>query len=252
MELSELGLNWEEFARHDPLWAILTDDQRRRGRWDPEEFFATGVREINRLLGKLAELGLAPAKGDALDFGCGVGRLTQALAAHFDRSVGIDISPTMIELATKANRHGERCRYVVNASDRLPGFADASLDLIYSNIVLQHIQRAYVESYLAEFLRVLRPGGALVFLMPSALHRPRHAWRHAFVGIKRLLVRAGVSGLLWKLRLLRSPAIMEIHTFPKPELERFLAERGGEVVLAELVDAAHPVEAYWYYARKTS
>ncbi len=50
-------------------------------------------------------------KRRALDFGCGVGRLTQALARHFNIVDGVDIAPSMIELANQFNRSGGRCRY---------------------------------------------------------------------------------------------------------------------------------------------
>lgn len=49
-----------------------------------------------------------------LDFGCGVGRLTQPLADHFNWFYGVDIVPSMIELANKYNPHGERCKYILN------------------------------------------------------------------------------------------------------------------------------------------
>jgi len=121
----------------------------------------------------LARIRLSPDfNGKALDFGCGVGRLTQALARRFASCVGVDISQEMIRKAGSLNQH-THCRYLVNTSTRLP-FADASFSFIYSNIVLQHVPPRYSRRYLREFARVLAPAGILVvglqdsFLMPDA------------------------------------------------------------------------------------
>ena len=50
--------------------------------------------------------GSPAARRSALDFGCGIGRLSQALAEHFDQVYGVDISPKMIELARAAQSQG--------------------------------------------------------------------------------------------------------------------------------------------------
>jgi len=158
---------WERHAQRDPLWAILSDPVKKGRKWDLPEFFETGRREIAVLLYRLAELEIPIAHGTALDFGCGVGRLTQALAEHFDQAVGVDISPTMIRLAEKLNTHSNHVRYVSNSRDDLSVFDAGSFDFIYSAIVLQHVEPATTRRYLADFFRVLKKGGVLVFQLPS-------------------------------------------------------------------------------------
>lgn len=160
--LGELKNDWEQLAERDALWAILTHKDKERGRWGVDEFMATGVAEIDTVLRHLKRLRHVPdPDGTVLDFGCGVGRLTQALAPHFASCVGVDISWQMIQKAEALNRY-EHCRYVVNADAKLP-FADETFCFIYSNIVLQHVPRRFAEGYLQEFVRVLAPGGVLVF-----------------------------------------------------------------------------------------
>jgi SAM-dependent methyltransferase len=166
MELAELQKHWHEFGKIDPLWAILADPSKRGGQWDPAEFFHTGEQDIDALLRRASQLGLPRQRRRALDFGCGVGRLTQALCRHFDEGDGIDIAPSMIELANRHNRHPGRCRYHLNASDDLRRFSDGSFDLVYTTLVLQHMQPRYSRAYVQEFLRVLAPGGLLVFQLP--------------------------------------------------------------------------------------
>src|SRR5262252_7703433 len=97
-DLKTVRLNWELFARTDPLWAILMDPAKRNGKWDPQAFFDSGVREISTVLDYVEGQGLSvDFDGMALDFGCGVGRLSQALAARFRRVVGVDISAEMVK-----------------------------------------------------------------------------------------------------------------------------------------------------------
>jgi SAM-dependent methyltransferase len=173
------GAFWESHAQYDPLWAILSDPTKQGRRWDLNEFFETGSKEISVLLYRLAELGIPIARGHALDFGCGVGRLTQALASHFEHAVGVDISPTMVRLAAKLNRHGDRVRYVCNSREDLTVFDSDTFDLIYSDIVLQHVDPAATRHYIADFFRVLKKGGLLVFQLPSHPRPPSDAVRQA-------------------------------------------------------------------------
>src|SRR5687768_5571429 len=41
---------WEQHARHDPLWAILSDPSFRDRKWNATQFFETGAREISLLI----------------------------------------------------------------------------------------------------------------------------------------------------------------------------------------------------------
>ncbi|HEV2762768.1 MAG TPA: class I SAM-dependent methyltransferase, partial [Pyrinomonadaceae bacterium] len=161
--LRKLQSDWHEFGRRDPLWAIMTE----REKWTLREFFESGVWEVDRVMSYVESLGLPLARRRALDFGCGVGRLTQALCRHFEECRGVDIAPSMIRLAEKYNRHKRRCRYVLNERDDLRVFADAEFDFIYSALVLQHMRPEVAERYVVELLRVLAPGGLLVFQLPA-------------------------------------------------------------------------------------
>jgi SAM-dependent methyltransferase len=168
--LKTLQENWERFAQTDPLWAICADPRKREGRWQESEFFESGRREIATVLQCLSSMGLTPANdAPVLDFGCGVGRLTRALAGHFTECHGVDIAPTMIEKARAYHQAEPRCRFHLNESSDLRIFPDGRFGFIYSSIVLQHIATRYVELYLREFGRVLRPGGILVFQIADIL-----------------------------------------------------------------------------------
>ena len=206
------------------MWAILTDPAKAGGRWDADEFFATGTREIGVFMAQAVQWGAPASRRSALDFGCGIGRLTQALAGHFDHVYGVDISPKMIELANTHNRHnrkGARCEYVCNSAGDLRRFADGSIDMIYSWITLQHMRPRHARRYMREFLRVLAPGGLLLFQYPG---KP--------ISLRVRLAR-------WK-ALLSRPRPMYMNGMDREEVVELLERSGGRVLQVQQDDQAIP------------
>lgn len=105
-----------------------------------------------------AYLDLLPPPGRlALDLGCGEGRIARALGARGYRTVGIDSSPTLVQLAREADPVGE---YRLGDAAALP-FADEAFDLVVVFMSLQDFDDA--ECALGEAGRVLEPGGFLCF-----------------------------------------------------------------------------------------
>jgi tRNA G46 methylase TrmB len=99
-DLNEAMRDWDSLAERDALWAILTDSSKANGQWDIGEFMTTGDSEIQTVMDHLASIDRLPmTAGVALDFGCGVGRLTQSMACQFSSCVGVDISQQMIRRA---------------------------------------------------------------------------------------------------------------------------------------------------------
>ena len=167
MRLPGLQKAWNEAGKADPFWAVLSDPEKKGNRWKIDEFFQTGVAEIDGLIRYLESLRLELPRQRALDFGCGPGRLSQALATYFDHVDGVDISPSMIALANESNRVPDRVRYYVNDRDDLQLFGSGTFDLVYSSLTLQHVKPPLIRRYLREFFRVLTPNGLAVFQLPS-------------------------------------------------------------------------------------
>jgi SAM-dependent methyltransferase len=94
--------------------------------------------------------------GVALDAACGTGRYAEFLVRRGHRVIGVDSSPDMLARARRRVPDGE---FRVGELDRLP-LPDDSVDVIVCALALVHVPR--LEPVLAEFARVLRPGGDLV------------------------------------------------------------------------------------------
>ena len=197
MDLSDLQTTWDALGGTDPLWAILSEADKKGRRWDADRFFATGVRDIESLMSDLRSLGRAPGGRAALDFGCGVGRLTQPLTKYFEEVVGVDLSHEMVRLAQAYNRAPDRCRYVVNAAADFAMFATGSFDLVLSYLTLQHMPPRYSTSSLREFVRVARNGGIICVQLPAAPATPseavRVALRNARNSVRARLARLGIG-----------------------------------------------------------
>lgn len=162
-----LARNWEALGDADPLFGVLSDPAKYGGKWDPQEFFASGQAHVDKLMRILSDARATFDRGACLDFGCGVGRLTVPLARMFTRTVGVDVARPMIEAARRHLPAGVACEFVVNRDPALRQFASGTFDLVHSCLVLQHIPPDVSVRYIAEFLRVAKPGGLVVFQVPA-------------------------------------------------------------------------------------
>lgn len=244
--------NWNEMGRLDPCWAILVDPARKYGGWETEdgqkEFFATGEEVIDRLMRYLEGRGVTVSPGKSLDFGCGVGRLTRALAARFESCDGVDISESMVSRARELNAGIRNCRFHVNPRPDLQLFESESFDFIFSTIVLQHVPtRLGIERYIAEFVRLLRPGGVMAFQLPSYI-----PWRRRIQPRRRLyewLRTVGVPGEVLYGRFGLMPIPMSF--VPEAEIVALLEREGAEVVDVVAEQSAGPeIESRLYIASK--
>ena len=228
--LAQLRHTWSTLGADDPLWAILSRPDMRGGRWDADAFFAAGEREIGAIEGHLAEFGLPRERRRALDFGCGVGRLTRALATRYAQVIGVDIAPSMLAQARRLLEACSNVSFVENAAARLDFLDDASVDLVYSVITLHHNPPALQRAYIDEFLRVLAPGGAAVFQIASGFSSD---WRGM---VYRTLPNRWLAPL--RRRLHRSAVAAELHVLDVRHVHEIAAARGRRVLAALDNDSA--------------
>ena len=227
MRLAEEAKLWEDLGIMDPLWSILSEPSKRYGKWDLKEFFATGDKEIDELMRKAEVLHRPLDHVTALDFGCGVGRLTRALAKHFEKCRGIDISPAMINKAEELNSEIRNCQFLLNKEENLRVFPADHFDMIYTNLVLQHIVNAeIIKSYVSEFVRILKTGGLAVFQLPSYISPPGRIQPRA--RIYSVLSKAGFDKRILYERLRLHPIRMSYVS--EKEIIELLRSQNAEVL----------------------
>lgn len=222
--------DWEALGALDPLYAILGAGEARHGRWDLDEFFATGERDVARLLTTGRRLGLPRERHASLEFGCGVGRLTRALAPHFDRCVGVDVSQTMIDGAAAMNAEAVNCQWVHNTAGDLSILGDERFDLVLSHLVLQHVPtKDAILGYVGELARVLAPGGLLAIQLPASMPlRRRVQPRRRLYGALR---GAGLPDVILYRRLGLNP--IRMNWVPRARVLDRLTSDGASVVGVE-------------------
>jgi len=201
-DLASIRDSWDAAARQDAMWNIITDPRYANGGWDREEFFAHGDREITDAMNKLDWLGVRPGFERALDFGCGIGRLSVALVHHFVRVDGVDISAEMIDRAMTiwspkswgANPGTtRRNHYHHNTQPDLKLFEDGTFDFVYSMIVLQHMPPEFQQGYVREFFRVLKPGGVAMFQIPEGPTTGHPGHHLSMYGVSRETVESWIT-----------------------------------------------------------
>jgi malonyl-CoA O-methyltransferase len=137
-------------------------------------------REVGtRLLERLEYIRLQPQT--IADIGAGTGHLSKALAQRYKRAkvIALDLAPNMLGAARRHTpvlaRLLNRQSFVCGDAERLP-FAARSTDLVFSNLTLQWCSN--LEAVFAEFRRILKPGGLLIFSTfgPDTLKELRESW----------------------------------------------------------------------------
>ena len=197
MSYKSSNRNWEGLAQKDALWSILTDGKKKGDKWDKDVFFHSGETEVNTIMSHLKEHGLSPVDRDsALDFGCGVGRISRALSAHFNKVVGIDVSATMIQLASTEHKgFPADINFLLNESDDLHQLESNIFSMVFSVISLQHIPVNQSLGFIQEFIRLIKPGGLAVFQIPTEDLRKRGVVSRlrSFIKLKERLALIGIG-----------------------------------------------------------
>jgi len=176
---------------------------------------------MKRQLKHLEEKGVELNLGRALDFGCGISRLIQGMAPFFESVAGVDIAPSMIDLANENNKFPDKCTYFLNEKATLSIFGDDSFDFVTSFIVLQHMQPDFAKSYILEFYRVLKPGGVMLFQVPAIPpDKHRRQYERSKLWYQKLLI---------KLINFRNEPVMEMHWIPKDEVVALVESPGMRI-----------------------
>ncbi len=163
---------WDARAEENALFYI---DNRLDYRAPSDaDFWAHGEASLESLLDAV---GARIERGDdVVEIGCGVGRMTHAIARRAGTVRAIDVSPKMLEQARERGRALENVDWVLGDGVSLDGIDDTSADACVSHVVFQHIPDPETTlGYVREIGRVLRPGGWAAFQISNdpTIHRKR-------------------------------------------------------------------------------
>jgi len=129
-----------------------------------EDQFRGSEREIaDRQIAYVAELHTSLELGRVLDIGCGRGEWIQVLTSRGFDAYGIDSNPVSVSRCTEKGLHVT----VADALEHLRSLEDNSLGVVSLFQVLEHVPLGELPLLLAEVLRVLTPGGAIVAEFPN-------------------------------------------------------------------------------------
>jgi SAM-dependent methyltransferase len=235
------------------------------------DFGATGQEQVRQKLLKALGGNAAARFGHGLEIGSGTGYFSLNLLqlGAIEKLTATDISPGMLaRLANTATSLGLEVETVQAEAEVLP-FEDESFDLVFGHAVLHHIPD--LEKAFAEFLRVLRPGGAIAFAGEPSRYGDRlaalpkraglfaaPAWRRAVGAHPRTVAEAEQSD---------GHALegeVDVHAFAPADLRHLLREAGfddrhvgGEELLANawgwslrtVESSAEPESISWGWRR---
>ncbi|HEX6962224.1 MAG TPA: class I SAM-dependent methyltransferase [Lacipirellula sp.] len=254
MSCDEHGTGYEawELARELPNWA----DMRNGPPEYAERLDALHQALVDDFTSIVERLPLTGGE-TIIDAGCGDGFFSGLLAERLPKGqvIGIDASTAFLAAAEQRLREPiahRRVRLVEGDVTKLP-FEEASVDAVWSGHSMQSYP--HIPHVLAEFRRVLRPGGLLAILETDNIHSIMLSWppdleltvrraEHREIGsedsyigtyfprfAQRLLAAAGYEGLSWEFVFIQKhqPCNGELERYVRLYLEKLLADHGDQL-----------------------
>jgi len=234
--------DWSIIGETEPYFGVLTAERFKRAHMDDDarnDFFASGEGDVQGFINRMREIFGPFDPRSALDFGCGVGRLTVPLAVLAGAATGIDISPGMLAEARKHQHPGLRFL------DTIP---DDKFDWLVSAIVLQHIPPERGYSIIADLLaHVASNGGVTLQIMFG-----RNENHENSIGARLLIGTDEVRPAASKVRIKSIPAgVMIMHDYDLSHVVGLFYQAGFKRLYLDHCDHGGIIGAT-IYARKDS
>lgn len=178
---------------YSELFAKLPDHPQNI--WSPDPRDKRTARKV-RLLRPL----LTP-NSVFLDVGCGDGALAMALSNHASAVIGLDVTDSLVDYASAPTNF----RFVKTSGVDI-ALPDDSVDLVYSNQLMEHLHVEDAEDQLREIIRILKPGGKYLCITPSRVTGPHdvsvyfddtatgfHMREYDYYSMRSIFLKAGFS-----------------------------------------------------------
>ena len=172
---------WEAKAKENARYYV--NQKTKSGELvDESEIQETGTNDYDRYVrnDKLLTDALKQKEGRiaVLDIGSGIGRMTESFAKNFSDVRGIDISPTMTEIAKRRLSDIPNVSFLTTDGRSIP-FEDNTFDLAFSYQVFPHIDdMGIIENYLREVHRTLKPSGVAKIQLRTGMGVRRWVWSY--------------------------------------------------------------------------
>lgn len=161
---------WSSFGESEPYWSVITNDQYKASvinNLSIQQFYESGKHNIDFIEDTLRKHNVFLTDKIVLDFGCGVGRLSKALASRCRHVYGIDISSSHIELANMHTKNTANTTFtLISCPEDIIPFKAVGVDVVVTLIVLQHNRPNIMKKYITELLGIVKVGGVAVLHIP--------------------------------------------------------------------------------------
>jgi cyclopropane fatty-acyl-phospholipid synthase-like methyltransferase len=151
------------------MWAVATCEGREHdglNPWTIDDLRAAGRSDCSDIMHHWNDYGRLDG-GVCIEIGCGAGRLTSGLIDHFDRVLGIDVSPDQVEVAKRVlGDNVSRVTFSI-VEDPVIDVAPESCSAMISTQVFQHFSEySGIVAYLRATYSALQPGATICFQIP--------------------------------------------------------------------------------------
>jgi SAM-dependent methyltransferase len=243
--MRDTDADWAAIANTQPFFGVIAAERFLTDNLTPssvDEFYESGRADVEEAVASYRRMtGSDFTPKRALDFGCGVGRMTLSMRRHAREVVGVDVAPRMLEIG----REQAAARKVTNVEFRstLP---TERVDWVISLIVLQHIPPVRGHAILEQLVDLLNPGGWFSVQL-TFFHDERHVGE-----VARDIADYRYDGQTVELLSAREAEVggMSMYDYDLNRVYRTLFRAGIGEVLAKHTDHGG-CHGAWLFGRKT-
>ena len=132
---------WTKLGAAEPHWSVLNDRKYEQVAISEnmDGFYASGFDDKRGLDAFCSRNSIRYRKGVCVELGCGVGRITSALASSFERVVALDVSPNNLAVCERHLKDHKIANVELRLVKTIQEFQSLpEFDVFFSLITLQH------------------------------------------------------------------------------------------------------------------